>query len=91
MAVQLLNLYRNEHIPYFPFVLVPHISASKFQKDRPFLFKTIAVAAGYQFGPCPKPFADFAKDIFRELSERVLIKGEKNLDLLQGLLVTIAW
>ena len=90
-AEQILNLYRNELIPYFPFVLIPHISASEFQKDRPFLFKTIAVAAGYQYSTRPMSSEHLVVDILRELSERVLIKGEKNLDLLQGVLVIIAW
>ena len=85
---QILNIYRNELVQYFPFVIVPQISASEFRKERPFLFKSIAVAAAYRYGPCPK---SLSKDIFKELSERVLIEGEKSLDLLQGLLALIAW
>ena len=32
-----------------------------------------------------------AKDVLRYLSERVLLAGEKTLDLLQGLLLMTAW
>jgi hypothetical protein len=80
----LLNLYF-EMMHHFSFMAIPRSASVAFMmKDRPFLLlATISVAA----------FADTGllhmseKEFRNEVSRRLLIDGERSIDLLQGLLV----
>ena len=84
----LFALFREDFMPTFPFVILPRTSASEFQKEKPLLFKVILMAASYQ----DRSFQhSVGNDILKELSERIVIKGEKSLELLQALLVYLAW
>ncbi|EKV12272.1 hypothetical protein PDIG_45970 [Penicillium digitatum PHI26] len=74
---------------YYPFVrLSSGWNAASMAEDRPFLLLAVAAAASSNY--CHLQDALIQK--FKEsLSQRVLIAGEKDLDLLQGLLVHLAW
>ena len=88
-AQELLNLFRDSMNQYFPFVVIPReMSIVSMSKQRPFLFLAIMTSA------CPthKPLQRALDASFRNiLSQRVVFNGEKSLDLLQGLLVYLAW
>lgn len=74
---------------YFPFVRLSNAcTVASMSKDRPFLLLAAVTAASSKY--CH--IQDALVRRFKEyLSERVIIAGEKDLDLLQGLLVHLAW
>lgn len=73
----------------FPFVRLSNdCTAATMAKDRPFLLLASVAAASSKY--CHLQDALIRR--FKEtLSERVIMAGEKDLDLLQGLLVHLAW
>lgn len=75
--------------PYFPFVRLPYsCTAASMAEDRSFLLLAAVSAASSKY--CHLQDALIRQ--FREsLSQRVVMAGEKDLDLLQGLLVHLAW
>lgn len=76
----------NQH---FPFVVIPSIAGVfQFRKDHPFLFRACIAAASHTDPPLQMRLGE---DLLKYVGERMLLCTEKSLDLLQGLLVVIAW
>ncbi|KAF3384741.1 hypothetical protein F1880_001719 [Penicillium rolfsii] len=74
---------------YFPFVrLTSACTAASMAKDRPFLLLAAVAAASSKY--CHLQDA-LIRQLKESLSQRIIIAGEKDLDLLQGLLVHLAW
>jgi hypothetical protein len=74
---------------YFPFVQLPYVwTAASMAEDRPFLLLAAVAAASSEY--CHLQDA-LIRQFKESLSKRVVIAGEKDLDLLQGLLVHLAW
>lgn len=85
----LLYIYRTNMVSQFPFVVVPYtLSATELAQARPFLYKTVLMAASYHDKAGQ---TRMTKEIFQYLSEHMIMGNEKSLDLLQGLLVLMAW
>ncbi|KAF5535642.1 hypothetical protein FPHYL_13149 [Fusarium phyllophilum] len=88
-AAQVLSLFHEEFTFQFPFVTVgSHHTAESLHKGSPFLFRAIMIAAA------PLSEAEVAKarrNILAYLSFRVMVEQDKTLDILQGVLVIIAW
>ncbi|KAJ5415116.1 hypothetical protein N7465_003811 [Penicillium sp. CMV-2018d] len=84
----LLDRFRGM-VSYFPFVRLSDTwTAASMAEDRPFLLLAAVAAASSKY--CHLQDALIRR--FKEfLSQRVIIAGEKDLDLLQGLLVHLAW
>lgn len=76
-------------VAYFPFVALPAgWTVQSMLKDHPFLVLGILTAMSQEDGHLHFQLdAEFRKI----LSEKVTMNGEKSLDILQGLLVHIAW
>lgn len=88
-ACQLLDHYRVQMMPYFPFVVIPEgVDVHALRSAKPFLFKAIITSASYS--NLTRQIA-LGKEVVAYFSEHLLLKGEKSLDLLQGLLIFIAW
>jgi hypothetical protein len=75
-------------IPYFPFIFLPtSTSALDLLQDKPFLYHCImAVSCRTR----PHQIA-FGEEIMQYLGEQMLVKGEKSLDLLLGILAYAGW
>jgi hypothetical protein len=74
---------------YFPFVVVPESWDVSYMLDhRPTLFLAVAASAA-----CHYPVAQKAleKELKETLAQRVLVGGETSLELLQTVLVYLAW
>lgn len=85
----LLYVYRNNMGPQFPFVVIPDdVSAVELAQKKPFLYRTVIMAASYHDRTGQ---SRMTKDIFQYLSKHMIIRNEKSMDLLQGLLVLMAW
>ena len=84
----LLDEWRDHMAPFFPFIIVPpSLSAKDLQRDRPYLLKSILAVASRD---CIQQLA-LGKWLVRQLAERVAVNGERNLDLLLGLLTYTGW
>lgn len=84
----LLDMFRSM-ASHFPFVQLSETwTAASMAEDRPFLLLAAVAAASSKF--CHLQDA-LIRQFKESLSKRVVMAGEKDLDLLQGLLVHLAW
>lgn len=73
----------------FPFVIVsPQTTLDTLRREKPFLFLAILTFATQTR---PKLQAELELELRESLSKRVIVNMEKSLDILQGLLVYLAW
>ncbi|KAK4242585.1 protein priB [Achaetomium macrosporum] len=88
-AEAMLDEYRNNMGHLFPFAVVPpYLSATQMREHRPFFWKAVMMMACLFDGPRQVALGN---ELLREISEAAFIKPQKNLDLLQGLQMLIAW
>ncbi|KAF2841851.1 hypothetical protein M501DRAFT_355129 [Patellaria atrata CBS 101060] len=88
-AEALFASFKNTSSQYFPFVPVSdEISAAELFEKKPFLFRVICLTASYEDIPKSTKLGEW---LMHNISDQLLLKGEKNMDLLQGLLVFIGW
>lgn len=74
--------------PLVPFVIVPpSTTAEDLQRERPFLLKSILAVTSRK----PRQQLTLATSLVRQLAERVAVNGERNLDLLLGVLILTGW
>ncbi|KIW33082.1 uncharacterized protein PV07_04577 [Cladophialophora immunda] len=86
---KLFSDFRTQMNIHFPFVVIPpHTTAVALREEKPFLFRTCITAAAQAD---PSLLRQLADELMRYIGERMLMKGEKSLDLLQGLLVFSSW
>ena len=89
MAEDYLITFKNVLAPNFPFVVVsPQTSASKLRLEKPFLFFAILASSSFNNLTLQRSLGAQVKNV---VGSRVVIKGEVTFDLLQGLLVYLAW
>ena len=87
-ANALLNQWRDIMSSFFPFVIIPPLTtAEDIQRERPFLLKSILAVASRN----PKQQILLGISLVRELASRVAVNGERNLDLLLGVLTYTGW
>jgi hypothetical protein len=88
MAEESIQLFKSKTTA-FPFVIVsPQTSLAFLRRERPFLLLTILTFAA---GEDPKLQRSLEIEIRESLSKRVIVNAEKSIDVLQGLLVYLAW
>lgn len=90
LAQELYHTFNNDLAPLYPLVSVPGSSTwQTVQSDRPALFQAMITAASISAQPA------ISSRMFREtaqfLAEKVVVDGEKSLDLIQALLVLSTW
>ncbi|KIX94678.1 uncharacterized protein Z520_09724 [Fonsecaea multimorphosa CBS 102226] len=86
---KLFSDFRTQMNIHFPFVVIPpQATAVSLREEKRFLFRTCITAAAQADPPLLRQLAD---DLMRYIGEHILMKGEKSLDLLQGLLVFCSW
>lgn len=84
-----VDAWRPQLAENFPFAaLYEGQSTTWMLVERPFLSTAIAVAALY--GDLERQM-ELSKCLMKDIGESMLMKGEKNLDLLEGILVLLAW
>ncbi len=85
----MLDVFRNELTQHFPFVVVPsELNVGDMKRDKPFLFLAIMMLTCRNDIPRQ---AAIAKAIREIISQRILLKNEHTLDILQGMLLYLAW
>ena len=85
----LLDRYQRLMSYALPFVVLPgEITARQLYLQKPFLLHAIGTVT--YFHDLPKQQI-MVKQMMRDVSERVLMNNEKTLDIIQGILVLVAW
>ncbi|KAH8652183.1 hypothetical protein BX600DRAFT_553624 [Xylariales sp. PMI_506] len=87
-ADQILSEYRTDFVHRFPFVPLPIGSARDLHHERPFLLKTIISSCR------PRTFAiksEFDRWFRETVAHRIVVLNESNIELLQAILVYLAW
>lgn len=88
-AHKLVEFYRNALAFYSPFIFISEEKTAEDLYDGcPFLFRAILFSASYD-NPSQQHYLE--KDIMKYISDHLILKGERSIDLLQGLLVYITW
>ncbi|KIW30992.1 uncharacterized protein PV07_02677 [Cladophialophora immunda] len=85
----MLDVFRNEFMPHFPFVIIPpHMSLEELRGKKPFFFMVVMMIACRHDVPRQTALGKTLKEI---IGQKMMTHGEQSLDLLQGLLVYLAW
>lgn len=88
-ADMMLQIYRSEMQPLFPFVVIlPTITFTLLRQERPLLVLAILMVSCRHDQPRQSAIAKKLREL---ISHKMLIKGERNLDILQCLLVYLSW
>jgi hypothetical protein len=83
-----MEIFRTRMVPLFPLVVIPdHITSEQLRHEKPFLYLNISMVA-CQNAPRQREIASIVKGY---VAEHIVLRGEQSLDLLQGLLVHLAW
>ena len=90
VAAQIFDFYVTDMAPHLPAVVfTPGTNASSVRKEKPILFLAIlAVAAGPTY---PDVQASLTKEVMSVYADRIIMKGEKSLEIIQALQVTTLW
>ncbi|OAA50729.1 Fungal transcriptional regulatory protein [Cordyceps fumosorosea ARSEF 2679] len=88
-AERILAIYRDTCLYNFPFVWIPgHMTAQELCESKPCLFRAVMLSSA------PLPVARLKKmkrNVIAYISQHMLVEEERSLDVLQGLLIVIAW
>lgn len=85
----LLDNYRTKAVQHFPFVPISSgTTVASLRADKPFLF--MCIMATMKFDNCTIQ-RQIGEEIRNQAHQRVLMQSESTLEILQGLLVYLAW
>lgn len=88
-AEMLLDRYRRLLSAGMPFVVLPkEATAQLLHEQRPVLLRAVSTVALFHDLPRQQILV---KDLIRDVGERMLVRGEKSIDILQGILVLVGW
>ncbi|KGO40069.1 hypothetical protein PEX1_105910 [Penicillium expansum] len=88
-AERYLTIFKTKLTPHFPFVVVSlDVSVQQLRKEKPFLCLAILASASYENMPLQRALGNEVKKV---VASRMVIGGEISFELLQGLLVFLAW
>ncbi|GIZ39878.1 hypothetical protein CKM354_000324300 [Cercospora kikuchii] len=88
-AEHLLNRYQRLMSPGLPFVIIPtSVTAQELYKAKPVLLRAITTVALFHDLPRQRLLV---KELIRDMSDRIMLKGEKSIDLLQAIIIFVAW
>lgn len=88
-AQVLLDKYRTRAIQHFPFIPIsPETTAQNLRTAKPFLF--MCIMAAMKVDNCTIQ-RQIGEEVRMQAHQRVLLQSESSLELLQGILVYLAW
>lgn len=89
-ATLLVNRYVNELVQHFPAVILPEgYSAAELRRKRPTLFLAVIAAASGTSDVSLN--VKLNREILQIYADRIAIKGERSLELIQSMLITMIW
>jgi hypothetical protein len=88
-AEHLLGIYKTSMTPHFPFVVIPpQMTAEQLRQEKPFLYLALLASASFHDMPLQRRLGALVK---QTISDRVVTGESVSFEVLQGLLVFIAW
>lgn len=85
----LFDSFRNRIIRFFPFVNMSQMtSPAQVSGKQPFFYSCCVLIAAHRDPPLQ---SRLGRDLLRFIGEHMLLRGEKSMDMLQGLLLLTAW
>ncbi|KAI1099232.1 hypothetical protein F4804DRAFT_322439 [Jackrogersella minutella] len=88
-AEQAISNYRAKFTPFFPFVVLdPDAAAHDILSEKPLLFRAIMLVAAQLTLAKQK---EIRRSVLAYIGQHMLVMEERDLSLLQGLLIFIAW
>ncbi|KAG4437722.1 hypothetical protein IFR05_006805 [Cadophora sp. M221] len=88
-ANALLSIFKEIFLPRFPFIIIPdNMTADLLRSEKPWLYKSVMMVA-YQEDRFRQ--IEISKQFLVDISSALLLRGEKSLDMLQGMVVYNAW
>jgi hypothetical protein len=86
---RLLNVYREQFAPHFPFIHIPDgVSAEDLRSQKPWLYRTVLMVAAQEERLRQQ---ELGKQIVSDIVSAMLLRGEKSLDMLQSLCICNLW
>ncbi|KAF7525678.1 hypothetical protein PCG10_004669 [Penicillium crustosum] len=83
-----MKVFFEKIFPLFPFLVIPpHVTAEELRREKPFLYLNISMVA-CQNALRQREIVDAVQE---HVAEHIVMRGERSLDLLQGLLLNVAW
>ncbi|RDL32492.1 uncharacterized protein BP5553_08948 [Venustampulla echinocandica] len=87
-ANQLLRIFRDEMNPSFPFISIPDsVKASELRRDQPSLFTSVMAVTSRN----SSRQISLGKLFMKQIADRILVNGDRNIDLLLGILTFSTW
>ena len=84
-----LEIFQRSFVNYFPFVVVSStVSVEALRYNNPFLFLCIMAVTSFEDPPLQRRLG---QEIKKQICDRLVMRHEVSMDLLQGLLVSLAW
>ncbi|EHY58925.1 Transcription factor opdL [Exophiala dermatitidis] len=81
--------FRTDMSQYFPFVAIPPSQTiAEIRRAKPFLFRACLTVACHGDLHLQR---QMAHELSKQLGDCMLVRGDKSLDLLQGILILVAW
>ena len=88
MEDEALEIFRSQMLRTFPILVIPEsMTAQQLRQDRPFLWLCIVAVSSKSSA---QQLA-LGREVRRNIGQKLVLEGEKTLDLLLGLLVYLAW
>lgn len=88
-ANRYLGIFRTVMVHRFPFVVISlDVTAQELRETRPFLFLAVLAAASYENMPLQRRLG---KEIKHVVSTRIIFEGEASIEIIQGILIYLAW
>lgn len=88
-ATQLLDRYNYQMAPHLPGVVFPpNLTAGELRRTKPVLFLAIMAAAS---SATPEVQRIAVKQLMESFADRIVIIGEKSIELVQALAVAVLW
>jgi hypothetical protein len=88
-ADEILNTFREQFAPQFPFIIVPSdVDSETLHTQRPWVYRAVMLIGNETHRAAQ---LEASKRISLDVMEALTVRGEKNLDMLQGLLLHNAW
>ncbi|MCJ1462438.1 hypothetical protein MMC07_001039 [Pseudocyphellaria aurata] len=89
-ASRLYSRYTHEFVQYFPIVTLPKgYDAVDIRRTKPILFLAVIAAASGSSDAALN--VSLNKEILQVYADQIVIEGKKSLELIQSILLTVAW
>ncbi|CAM1502540.1 Fc.00g045240.m01.CDS01 [Cosmosporella sp. VM-42] len=84
-----IRAFQNNMTSHFPFIVIPTgTTAEELRITKPFLYHNIMMVTSY---PNVSRQAQSRSEVVKSFTEQIFLQGKKSLDLVQGIIVFVAW